>query len=435
MKQDDEIHTSPASRALERSLRRALRNHKRAQRKLKPDPVHDFRVALRRCRSLAEGLHAVDPDPVWMRLRKASKRQQRALSDLRDIQVLTNWLEPLRLTGGPVGEALASYFKKTRKARRERGSKLLESVSAQKMEALVAASAGGDGAHSREPAPPGATASRAIRSHHRAPRELDEATECGNLARAAGQREALPLHDREFSAGKKRCVECGTPGDAGPSRRRSRPGRAARPDREARAQEILAQKRRIAVCAPRRYRGTAAPNQIRFPRLANTATKRAFSRRPQRASQVTNCMGGLADGTRIYGFDQSPRRRRILEVRTQKSVARSGASESISRQATPDFFKAVNGAVAFRACAMNSSICGACPKQITSPVSRASSSARRAGFASGLSASVVRNCFESKPKTSQTTSPVCTARTKGLVRSAVGLMRRARRPRAAARVR
>jgi CHAD domain-containing protein len=112
MKQDDEIHASPASRALERSLKRALRNHKRAQRKLKPDPVHDFRVALRRCRSLAEGLQAVDPDPVWARVRKASKRQQRALSDLRDIQVLTNWLKPLRLTGGPVGEALASYFKK-----------------------------------------------------------------------------------------------------------------------------------------------------------------------------------------------------------------------------------------------------------------------------------------------------------------------------------
>ena len=125
MKQDDEIRTSPASRALERSLRRALRNHKRAQRKLKPDPVHDFRVALRRCRSLAEGLHAVDPDPVWMRLRKASKRQQRALSDLRDIQVLTNWLKPLRLTGGPVGDALASYFKKQeRRAEKEARSSL-----------------------------------------------------------------------------------------------------------------------------------------------------------------------------------------------------------------------------------------------------------------------------------------------------------------------
>jgi CHAD domain-containing protein len=108
------------SRALERSIQRALRNHKRARRKLKTGPVHDFRVALRRCRSLAEGLSAIDGDPVWRRLRKAAKRQQRALSDLRDIQVLTNWLKPLRLTTGPVGRALALYFKKhERRARRE----------------------------------------------------------------------------------------------------------------------------------------------------------------------------------------------------------------------------------------------------------------------------------------------------------------------------
>lgn len=120
MKQDNEVRVSPASQALERSLRRALRNHKRAQKKLKADPIHDFRVALRRCRSLAEGLSAIDPDPVWRRLRKAAKRQQQALSHLRDIQVLTNWLEPLRLTRGPVGQALTSYFRKQeRRARRE----------------------------------------------------------------------------------------------------------------------------------------------------------------------------------------------------------------------------------------------------------------------------------------------------------------------------
>ena len=116
----DDVRISSTSRALERSLQRALRNHKRALRKLKTNPVHDFRVALRRCRSLAEGLSAIDSDPVWGRLRKAAKRQQRALSDLRDAQVLTNWLKPLRLARGPVGRALASYFKKhERRARRE----------------------------------------------------------------------------------------------------------------------------------------------------------------------------------------------------------------------------------------------------------------------------------------------------------------------------
>ena len=125
MKQDDEVHVSPASRALERSLRRALRNHKRAQKNLKTDPVHDFRVALRRCRSLAEGFSAIDPDPVWRRLRKASRRVQRGMSDLRDVQVLESWLKPLKLTSGPAGEALASHFeKKERRARKEARSSL-----------------------------------------------------------------------------------------------------------------------------------------------------------------------------------------------------------------------------------------------------------------------------------------------------------------------
>jgi CHAD domain-containing protein len=116
----NEVQVSTTSRALERSLQRALRNHKRARKRLKTEPVHDFRVALRRCRSLAEGLSAIDSDPVWRRLRKAAKRQQSALSDLRDLQVLQNWLKPLRVTKGPVGRALASYFKKhERRARRD----------------------------------------------------------------------------------------------------------------------------------------------------------------------------------------------------------------------------------------------------------------------------------------------------------------------------
>jgi len=120
MRQEDEVRVSPASQALERSLRRALRNQKRALKKLKTDPVHDFRVALRRCRSLAEGFSAIDPDPVWRRLRKASKRLQSGMSDLRDVQVLESWLKPLSLTTGPAGQALASHFqKRERGARRE----------------------------------------------------------------------------------------------------------------------------------------------------------------------------------------------------------------------------------------------------------------------------------------------------------------------------
>jgi CHAD domain-containing protein len=57
------------------------------------DPVHDFRVSLRRCRSLADGLMALDPDPDWKAMKKAGKRLFQRLGNLRDVQVMMEWVE------------------------------------------------------------------------------------------------------------------------------------------------------------------------------------------------------------------------------------------------------------------------------------------------------------------------------------------------------
>ncbi|HZP32277.1 MAG TPA: CHAD domain-containing protein [Candidatus Acidoferrales bacterium] len=126
-KQKEEVHVSPASEALQRSLQRALRNQKRARKRLKTGPVHDFRVALRRSRTLAEGLSAIDPDPVWRRLRKTAKRLQGGMSDLRDTQVLESWLKPLRFTTGPVAKALHSYLKKQKRTAKRGARKIIKS--------------------------------------------------------------------------------------------------------------------------------------------------------------------------------------------------------------------------------------------------------------------------------------------------------------------
>jgi CHAD domain-containing protein/HD superfamily phosphodiesterase len=61
-----------------------------------PDPVHDLRVALRRCRSLADGLMALDPDPDWKAMKKSGRRLFQRLGALRDIQVMMEWVEKLR---------------------------------------------------------------------------------------------------------------------------------------------------------------------------------------------------------------------------------------------------------------------------------------------------------------------------------------------------
>jgi CHAD domain-containing protein/HD superfamily phosphodiesterase len=59
------------------------------------DPVHDLRVALRRCRSLADGLSALDPNPDWKAMKKAGKRLFQRLGVLRDVQVMMEWIEKL----------------------------------------------------------------------------------------------------------------------------------------------------------------------------------------------------------------------------------------------------------------------------------------------------------------------------------------------------
>jgi len=59
------------------------------------DPVHDLRVALRRCRSMADGLMTIDPDPSWKQMKKAGKPLFSQLGELRDVQVMAEWITKL----------------------------------------------------------------------------------------------------------------------------------------------------------------------------------------------------------------------------------------------------------------------------------------------------------------------------------------------------
>jgi CHAD domain-containing protein/HD superfamily phosphodiesterase len=59
------------------------------------DPVHDLRVALRRCRSMADGMMAMDPDKDWKAMKKAGKSLFQRLGTLRDVQIMMEWIEKL----------------------------------------------------------------------------------------------------------------------------------------------------------------------------------------------------------------------------------------------------------------------------------------------------------------------------------------------------
>jgi CHAD domain-containing protein/HD superfamily phosphodiesterase len=74
---------------------KVLEQCERASVDFGPDPVHDLRVSLRRCRSLADGLMALDADPDWKAMKKAGKRLFQRLGALRDIHVMMEWVEKL----------------------------------------------------------------------------------------------------------------------------------------------------------------------------------------------------------------------------------------------------------------------------------------------------------------------------------------------------
>jgi len=105
--------TAPAKLEEKRGIRywmeRAVEECGHVQSGFAADPVHDLRVALRRCRSMAEGFRAVDPDPTWRKMRKAGKALFSALGELRDVQVLKEWVEKLGAANDPVKERLSAY--------------------------------------------------------------------------------------------------------------------------------------------------------------------------------------------------------------------------------------------------------------------------------------------------------------------------------------
>jgi len=74
---------------------RALEECDKASQDFAADPVHDLRVAIRRCRSLADGFLSVDPDPEWKQMKKLGKSLFSSLGELRDTQVMMEWVAKL----------------------------------------------------------------------------------------------------------------------------------------------------------------------------------------------------------------------------------------------------------------------------------------------------------------------------------------------------
>ena len=96
-----------APRKIERTglahfMTRVLKECSRAARRFEADAVHDLRVALRRSRAIADGLSNVDPDKSLRALKTDSRELFRSLGNLRDIQVMLDWVQKLDPTDDPL---------------------------------------------------------------------------------------------------------------------------------------------------------------------------------------------------------------------------------------------------------------------------------------------------------------------------------------------
>ena len=97
----------------------AVRKH------FKPHHVHDLRVALRRCRSLALGLAELDPGAAWTRLRKEAKKPLSALGNLRDAEVMRGWITRLRVNDKPSTDQLLAWLDEYKRVATDRADKAL----------------------------------------------------------------------------------------------------------------------------------------------------------------------------------------------------------------------------------------------------------------------------------------------------------------------
>jgi len=100
----------PEHRGLAFWMERVLKELENLHSSSDPDVVHDLRVAIRRCRSVAVVMEEVDPDPAWPAMRKVARKLFRELGALRDAQVMDEWVRKLGPETDPVRAHLHAAF-------------------------------------------------------------------------------------------------------------------------------------------------------------------------------------------------------------------------------------------------------------------------------------------------------------------------------------
>jgi CHAD domain-containing protein len=111
---------------LETWMNRVLELANAVQEGWKSKDVHDLRVALRRCRTMAEALSEVNPDRGWRKLKKDSRELFHALGELRDTQVEQEWLKELSVADNPVRKHLLKILAQAESKQQKEAEKALD---------------------------------------------------------------------------------------------------------------------------------------------------------------------------------------------------------------------------------------------------------------------------------------------------------------------
>ncbi len=105
-------YTNPNENAwsgLDYWMSRVLREYDRAREDFAPEPVHDLRVALRHCRSIANGFMVFDPHPAWKLMKAEGRQLFQQLGALRDTQVMMEWVQRIAPSSDETSTIL-NYF-------------------------------------------------------------------------------------------------------------------------------------------------------------------------------------------------------------------------------------------------------------------------------------------------------------------------------------
>lgn len=107
-------------------MERVLQRADKARENWDSDSVHDLRVALRRCRTMAEALSEVNPDPGWRKIKRSTRDVFHALGDLRDVQVERDWVKKLAPGQDPLRRRLVRTLSGREKEEKDSARKALE---------------------------------------------------------------------------------------------------------------------------------------------------------------------------------------------------------------------------------------------------------------------------------------------------------------------